>query len=75
MVPDLVAATRADLEDPRLIEALQDFAYVAAVSLGERNSELGDADDFKKDFKNERQLVSLGAAARSAYRLSSKFKS
>jgi hypothetical protein len=43
--------------------------------LGERNGEQGEADDFKKDFKNERQLVSLGAAARKAYRLSAKFKS
>jgi hypothetical protein len=50
------------------------YAYIAAVSLGERNAELGAADDFKKDFKNEGQLVSLGATARKAYRLSAKFK-
>jgi hypothetical protein len=75
VVHDLLSATPDQLEDPALIEALNAFAYVAAVSLGERNGEQGEADDFKKDFKNERQLVSLGAAARKAYRLSAKFKS
>ena len=53
MVQDLLCWTPEQLEDPGLIEALNAFAYVAAVSLGERNGEQGEADDFKKDFKNE----------------------
>lgn len=72
-VPDLLSAPAEVLEDPELLDSLNKFAYVAAVSLGERSDELGEADNFKKDFKNRKKLVALAAAARKAYRLSLRF--
>jgi hypothetical protein len=73
-LPNPVLASAQDLETPELLASLPAYAYVAAVSLGERNAQLGEADDFKTDFKNEAKLVSLGAAARKAYRLWVKLK-
>ena len=68
-VPDLLAATAEELEDPALLDSLDKFAYVAAVTLRERNDDRGETDDFKKDFKNRQELGTLAAAALRAYRL------
>lgn len=68
-VPDLIAARAEELEDPALLDSLDKFAYVAAVTLRERNDDLGETDDFKKDFKNRRELRTLAAGALRAYRL------
>ena len=69
VVPELIRSTAVELEDASLLSRLNDFAFVASVSLGRRSDELGEADQFRRDFKNEQKLKSLGASAREAYRL------
>jgi hypothetical protein len=74
LIPDLLSSSRAELEDATLMSALDDFAYCAAVAMCERNDDLGEADDFKKDFKNETQLKQMGVAVRKVSRLRDHFK-
>ncbi len=74
MVPDLLAASREVLEDPALVKTLRELAFLAAFTLCERNETLGEADDFKKDFKNQKKLLTLAAASRKSYRMYAKLK-
>lgn len=60
------------LPDPDLSKVLSRWAYIAAAAMSERHDDLGEADDFKKDFKNEGKLKSLGASARKAYKLATR---
>ncbi len=60
------------LSDPDLGKVLSRWAYIGAAAMSERHDDLGEADDFKKDFKNEGKLKSLGASARKAYKLATK---
>lgn len=62
----------AALANPDLPGILARWAYIAAAAMSERHDELGEADDFKKDFKNESRLKSLGASARKAYKLATR---
>jgi len=73
-VTDLFAASRKELEDPSVVARLPELAGLAAVSLAERHEGLGEADDFKSAFKNEKQLLDMAAAARKVYRLSMKLQ-
>ena len=67
MIPDLLSAPISVLEDPTLIASLNTYAMLASKTLVRRNSNLGDADHFRKDFKNERELRDLAASACEAY--------
>ena len=60
------------LSDPGLNLVLSRWAFIAAAAMSERHDDLGEADDYKKDFKNEGRLKSLGASARKAYKLAAR---
>lgn len=72
VIADLTTASRTQLEEPALLDILDDLAFAAAMTMSERNRLHGDADDYKRDFKNEQKLHVLGAAARTTYRLMEK---
>ena len=67
MVPELLSAPESVLEDPGLVTSLDTFAMLAAKTLDRRNSRLGEADHFRKDFKNEQELRDLAVSACEAY--------
>ena len=69
-VGNLLVASRTELEDRAVVARLAELAELAAVSLRQRHESLGDADDFKSAFKNEKHLLEMAAAARTVYRLS-----
>ena len=78
VVPDLLLASRDELEDSHLIQQLSSFAHIAATSLRKRHDELVQLvqpDHFRKDFKNPQQLISLGASARALYQTYELWKS
>lgn len=70
---DPLSMGREKLLSSDVLDQLSHHAYVAAVSLDERHEQLGDADQFKKDFKNEAELGLLAAAARKAHNLAARF--
>ncbi|MEO6197069.1 MAG: AIPR family protein [Dehalococcoidia bacterium] len=57
---------------PDTLARLDDAAQLAAFALQERFDARGEADDYKKDFKNEGELRAIGAAASSLYRVRGK---
>lgn len=67
---DLLSKPRALSGDARA--RLDDAAELAALVLRERFAAKGITDDYKKDFKNEGELKSLGASAATLYRLRGK---
>lgn len=73
-VRDPVSSSRQELEEPSVVARLPQLAGLAAVALAERHESLGDGDDFKSAFKNEKQLLEMAAAARKVYRLSVKLQ-
>lgn len=64
---DPLGASADVLTEPQLLSSLDTFAMLAVRTLSRRNARLGEADHFRKDFKNEQQLRDLAASAREAY--------
>lgn len=60
-----VAAPRALTADAR--KRIADAAGLAAISVKQRFGALGEGDDYRKNFKNEAQLLGIGSEARTLY--------